>query len=381
VVGGYQYDGTLEKNLFTLIKFKTDGNLDSSFGTDGISIAEGFDDSNRLVRLVLQPDGKIIAGGTRVNSITQRFFVMRFTADGEVDNTFGTNGGTVIDVGAGQTITSEGSYDTGTAELRSAIIQNDGKIVVSGYVFPSALDTCSFVAARLNANGSLDTTFGTNGLIVTSFDYAINIGAFGLIQPDGGIVFGGSSYAVEGVPINFSLARYITFTPDTANICFVGSTIVNTDVGYVRADNLDERLHTINGNPIRRITKTSYNYKYLIRFKKDFFQQNIPDSDTVVSPCHKVLWKNSLVRAEIIPGVERVPYTGAVLYNILFDEYSTIKINNMIVESLHPTNKFLVSNNIGTHTNIKNNSTVLNKRSTVRKVAQKKIQKRKQKIE
>ena len=160
--------------------------LDPGFGTGGKVIwsPNGNTESARGAGMALLPDGKIVmVGGSSEVIGGSRFLVVRFTSGGALDTTFGTNGVVTLTFG-------------GTDEVAVAIAaQQDGKIVVGGY---TALPGIDMAVARLNTNGSLDTTFGGTGKVTVNFQDAQGISQSDYLQvlkvaPDGKIVIAGGS--------------------------------------------------------------------------------------------------------------------------------------------------------------------------------------------
>jgi len=165
----------------------TNGDFDSSFGNGGIAFT-GLTDvfGNGGYGPVVQPDGKILFCDTRtaVGTTGSDFFVARFDADGTLDAGFGSGGKVTID------------FDEGLGvDMCSAIaLQNDGHIVVAGYTRAESDD--DFAVARLNPDGTPDTSFAGTGKTTIAFDLgAGNIDqAFAVaVQADGGIVVAGSA--------------------------------------------------------------------------------------------------------------------------------------------------------------------------------------------
>jgi uncharacterized delta-60 repeat protein len=150
------------------------GSLDPSFGVSGF-VKTNILGNDRLTDIAFQPDGKIVAvGGSNVTDFT----IVRYTANGVLDTTFSGDGIAFVDFG-------------GNTDLaREVQIQGDGKILVSGFVSSASGSTGISGIARLNENGSLDTTFDTDGKLTIA-----NFSTEGLeIQTDGKIVLGGSRF-------------------------------------------------------------------------------------------------------------------------------------------------------------------------------------------
>jgi len=179
----------------TVIVSAADSDLDPSFDGDGI-VTTDHGEFEQINDLVIQPDGKIVAAGHSgiFQGATQEplsMMVARYNADGSLDATFGS-GGIVT--------TAIGTY----AKAWAVAIQADSKIVIagrSGTVFQS-----DFTLVRFTPNGSLDTSFGSGGIVITTF------GAFSQIedvttQSDGKIVVTGDAPGV-GTSSMFTVARY-----------------------------------------------------------------------------------------------------------------------------------------------------------------------------
>jgi len=174
------------------------GNFDPSFGRGGIV------KSAYIAGIAVQPDGKIVTAGTAGSSAGGPYFgVARYLPDGSPDPSFG-DGGRVV-----TPFTYWG--------IPSAVaLQPDGKIVVAGTSAQGDDYAASeFTLARYEANGALDTSFGTDGITNTVFPeppgtfYNAEPTALAVL-PDGDIVAGGSLSV--GIDSSWSvLARY---TPD-----------------------------------------------------------------------------------------------------------------------------------------------------------------------
>jgi uncharacterized delta-60 repeat protein len=135
----------------TVAKYTTNGSLDSTFGTNGIAVMSPDKNYASVVYAgVLQPNNKIIAVGSISTGMYGGFGAVRFNPDGTTDSTFGTDGKAVTDFGS--------------SSIAFAVsLQNNGKIVAAGWVSGDN----AFAIARYNADGILDTTFGTGGKVIT----------------------------------------------------------------------------------------------------------------------------------------------------------------------------------------------------------------------
>jgi uncharacterized delta-60 repeat protein len=173
---------------FQTARFNNDGTLDNTFSYDGkvntdISYTDVAFDVNVL------PDDKFIVAGYTYTVADFRFAFVRYNEDGTLDNTFGTNG-----------ISYEDLTDiSGTEYCRGIYVQPDQKILAAGYLYNSAPYT---LLARMNSNGSVDSTFGDNGKFI-----AVEIGgAYDVtMQHDGKILLAG--YAGEDFNTKFTVMR------------------------------------------------------------------------------------------------------------------------------------------------------------------------------
>src|SRR5205823_1436829 len=116
----------------------------------------------------------------------------RYNAAGSLDTSFGTGG---------KVTTAIGSTDD---EVLALVLQPDGKLVAAG--FTASAGNSAFALVRYNADGSLDTSFGTGGKVTTSIGSVDDKAIALVLQPDGKLVAAG--YSKGGSNIAFALARY-----------------------------------------------------------------------------------------------------------------------------------------------------------------------------
>lgn len=181
--------------LISSLLIAQDGQLDTSFGDNGnvkTDINNLYDVFNAIE---IQPDGKIVVVGhtSTASTANKESIILRYNPDGSLDTSFGANG---IIIAA-----FSPEYDT----LNAVAIQNDGKIVVAGY---AGLD---FLIARYTANGQLDSSFGNNGVVFTDFHETI-VGSTQdrvnciAIQDDGKIFVGGYAKYFSNYP--YAIIKY-----------------------------------------------------------------------------------------------------------------------------------------------------------------------------
>lgn len=162
-------------NDFALARYNTDGTLDTSFGTSGKVTTPVGPDSDSGYAVLVQPDGTIVVGGDSNRATTGvDFALVRYTASGALDPSFGTGGIALT------AIKQFGARDSIYALAR----QPDGKLVAAG-------GEGDFSLVRYNANGSVDAGFGTGGSISGLFGSTIGAARAVTIAPTGEIVVAG----------------------------------------------------------------------------------------------------------------------------------------------------------------------------------------------
>lgn len=179
---------------FALARFNPDGSLDTSFDMDGIAVTR-FDYLAFINALALQPYGKIVAAGSTrdINDNLIQFALARYNPDGSLDTSFDEDGKVTT------------SFDSSLSYATSVSVQRNGKIVAVG-VSASSSTAQDFALARFNPNGSLDTTFDTDGKQTTDFFDNDDGASAAAIQSDGRIIAAG--FARRGAKYDFAVARY-----------------------------------------------------------------------------------------------------------------------------------------------------------------------------
>ena len=157
------------------------GSLDTSFNSPNgfVQFNNAANNKDRGVELAIQDDGKIIALGYSNNSINEDVLLARYTTDGNLDSGFGKGGFVLYD---------GGGNDRGLG----LALQNDGKIITSGYTYAGSQR--DVLVLRYNANGTPDRTFGTDGVVTYSSPGSGTDIGFGVAIPaDGGIIVVGET--------------------------------------------------------------------------------------------------------------------------------------------------------------------------------------------
>jgi len=117
---------------------------------------------------------------------------------------------------------------------------------------------------------------------------------------------------------------------------------VLTDDGLIDIDKINPDIHTIKNKKIIGLTKTVSLDKFLICFEKDSIDKNIPNKKTILSKKQKVYYNEKFIEAINLINNENIVkinyYDSKILYNILMEDYNTMTVNNMIVDTLHSKN-------------------------------------------
>ncbi|MGE0538415.1 MAG: hypothetical protein AB7O68_25860 [Pirellulales bacterium] len=188
VVAGYTGTGA---NLdFAVTRLNADGSLDSSFDGDGKWTGAFGSAQDIAYSVVVQPDGKILVAGLTSNGSNYDFALVRLNANGSLDTSFDGDGKATQALGSGDDI----AYAVG--------LQADGKIVLAGSSYHGNDD---FAAVRYNTNGSLDTSFDGDGRVWVGIGSAADEARALAIQSDGKLVLAGKSNI--GGSNQFSLVR------------------------------------------------------------------------------------------------------------------------------------------------------------------------------
>jgi uncharacterized delta-60 repeat protein len=189
VLAGFTADSNFDLD-FALVRYHTNGNLDTSFGMGGKVITDFSGSDDQAFSLARQADGKFIVAGSVISpkSSESNFALARYKEDGTLDETFGKSGKTITE------------FDEASG-ISSTTLLPDGKIIAAGFAFIANQErrpnhgeaTGDFALAKYNTDGSLDETFGAKGKVTTDFfgeDDAINAI---VLQADGKIIAAGNA--------------------------------------------------------------------------------------------------------------------------------------------------------------------------------------------
>ena len=130
------------------------------------------------------------------------------------------------------------------------------------------------------------------------------------------------------------------FYATMADICFPVNTPVLTDQGIIAIQNIEPGKHTLRNKRIVAVTQTVSHDDHLVHFSKHSLGHNYPTEDTRMSKHHKILYSGKMISARhFLTGfknVTKVACNNEFLYNVLLEEHSSMQINNLTCETLHP---------------------------------------------
>jgi uncharacterized delta-60 repeat protein len=235
-----------------VVRLTSEGALDPSFnGTGSVFVAVGNGNDDSALAVTLQPDGKlVVAGSTRV-AIRTYFLLFRIDSSGVLDTSFGDLGivqtaiGSTDDyahavalqtdgkvVAAGRShggssdraafarYKSDGTLDPtfdGDGKLRLNIRPDHSSALTSVFVYPNGAiigvgsGGAQYALARLNPDGSPDSSFGTSGIVLENIASEYSVAYRATVQPDGKVVVVGEGS--EGSIFGYTAARFLTYDP------------------------------------------------------------------------------------------------------------------------------------------------------------------------
>ncbi len=185
-------------NKYEAVRFLPDGKIDSTYGDSGKAKINVNGDPSSLS---LQADDKMVVSGNIIENGRRKICLLRLNTSGYLDSSFGTNG----------IVTT--NLDTLNHSGGETFIQPDGKILlaarnVDGFIVPSGQNSLyrgNFILLRYKTDGSIDSSFGSQGLIIT--DFGLQDAPFPIsVQSDGKVILGGR--VSDSSRYHIGLARY-----------------------------------------------------------------------------------------------------------------------------------------------------------------------------
>ncbi|MEH1772880.1 DUF4347 domain-containing protein [Nostoc sp.] len=196
ILAGYIGNGNAD---YVLVRYNTNGSLDTSFGNAGkVNGTKGY-------AVAIQSDGKIIVGGTATNGSDIDFALTRYNNDGSLDTSFGNSGRVLAAIGSsGEEIHTIAIQSDGKIVVAGRVWK---------YVNGSSYNQDDLAIARFNTDGTIDANFGNGGKVITPLSASTSDRANSLsIQPNGKIVVGG--YIDSGTSSLNRTTVLLAYNPD-----------------------------------------------------------------------------------------------------------------------------------------------------------------------
>lgn len=209
-------------NAPMVIRFNENGELDTTFGVEGVAAIPVIDQENVFDCLVVQDDGKIVAAGHySVDLLYFAMLVVRFMPDGTIDDTFGDEGQVIYPLGA-------------DAESYDIQLTTENKIVVSGFTASPDYDY-DMLLMQFDTYGALDGGFGNEGVVTSNLGF-YDVGSALQIQEDGKILVAGGTG--DGPPFDVEMAVWRYLADGTTDNSFGVDGISKVQI----SDRVDEAL-------------------------------------------------------------------------------------------------------------------------------------------
>ena len=203
-----------------LVQFNDDGSIDNTFGINGI-VDPNLNNFYYLNEMIVQSDEKILVVGTIENNSQLDMGLIRFNRDGSLDTGFGMGG--------------IASYErSGTEYGNDLVIQNDGRIVAVGDAYNGS--DWDFEIVRFLPSGELDPAFGVGGLVLSDFNALSDFANAVALQGDGKILVVGSSG--NNLARDVSLARFTSEGFLDVNFGVDGKVLYDFEDGYGQASSV-----------------------------------------------------------------------------------------------------------------------------------------------
>ena len=215
---------------YTLTRYNANGSIDTTFGpTSSPGVVGNFGSSpviDNVSAIAVDSTGRIVLTGSAVGPYgNDEFFAVRYSSAGVLDMSFGHSGFATI---------SRGSASIDAANAVALV--SGGKILLAGSAITGSANS-EFALIRLNANGSLDTSFGSHGITLTNFVQPASAAAMA-VESDGKILLAGSNGSASGSAYPYvALARYNS--NGTLDTTFAASGIQRTSVSGFSSVNVD----------------------------------------------------------------------------------------------------------------------------------------------
>ena len=240
-------------------RYTITGTLDTSFDSDGYVTLDIVGEDDQASDVLIQPNGEIVIAGNSVNGGVRSALLARFDSAGTLDTTFGVNGVVIPTFGA-----------SGPDVFESIVQLDNGQLLVTGSRDDGSQN--DIILLRYSADGVIDTTFGTNGVVTTPIGSNYSL-AYGLaVQDSGKIIVAGSTDA--GSNNDIVVIRYLsngTLDPD-----FGTGGVTTLDLGH-DDESLDVNVQADGRIVVTGITEDGSGNEEMLVAR--FFGSNLPIAD------------------------------------------------------------------------------------------------------
>ncbi len=318
IAGGFYMDMNNGDNYYGIVQYNNDGSRDSTFGTNGINTVRVDQQENDKGSMALLPGGKIMVGATLVNDTSgfYEFGLLRFLSNGALDTTFAIRGIKHLGI----------NYFH--SQLHDMAIQSDGKMVLAGQTQGTGT---SIAVLRINADGNFDSTFGMNGVVRTHLStgpYTPDAGMTVSIQTDNKILVGATlDDAINSMDADFALIRYLTngqidstfgrqgsvITDIDGNGDFARTGILQPDGKYILVGSAESQNYQTGIGIVRYVSDARYYYN---NFKGSVYYDNNANG---IKDSSETYFGNTIIALEK-PGVDTLFVTASAgQFNVEID--------------------------------------------------------------
>ncbi len=197
VAGSVEHWSWSTRTDFLVLRYNTDGSLDTSFGENGLARIDFGSHWEQAYALAVDSSGRIVVAGFSQQEYQHDFAVARLTADGALDTSFSGDGKFLYDFAGRSDI------------INDVAINSQGRILLAGYTTETGASSyrTDMALIRLDASGALDTSFNGTGVLQLDFGGSSDIANAVLIDATGRIVLAGGAYGETASENDFIVAR------------------------------------------------------------------------------------------------------------------------------------------------------------------------------
>ena len=222
LAGGYSNNGA--DRDFALLRFNSDGSLDTDFGDHGKIFTSVGNSDDEITALVVDDSGSVLVAGSAAGTTGRVIVLARYLADGSPDTTFADQGSSLI--GIGRDVLAQGM-----------VVDQDGRIIISGSYTDG--ETTRMMLVGFTPDGRIDDAFGEKGVATTLYDQNISEG-YGIFQEQDSTIFVVGSVGPEGERAAALFRFTAQGSPDES---FGDDGVLITEIGPE-----DDVLYSLDGN-------------------------------------------------------------------------------------------------------------------------------------